>query len=217
MALGIFGTLLDYFNKGGICMWPLLASSIFGLVFMLERAIYFHRMPFNPQEIFGKVRNQLLTKNMDGAIQVTNESHGPLADVIKAGLLRFGKPHEEVLRALESVSLHEIAKLERGLWILATVANVAPLLGFLGTVTGMISSFGVLSTVGFGNPKEVAKGIAEALITTAAGLMIAFPVQLAYNYFTTRVNSFVLTMETTSAMLLETFSELEESKENPQP
>jgi biopolymer transport protein ExbB len=210
VALGIFGTLVDYFNKGGIVMWPLLLCSIVGLIFLIERAIYFHRIPLDPGMIFGKVRQLMLARDLEGAIRVTDEAKGPMPDILKAGLLRFGKPHEEILRAIESVSLHEVAKLERGLWILATIANVAPLLGFLGTVTGMIDSFGVLSTAGFGNPKLVAKGIAEALITTATGLMIAFPIQLGYNYFTTKVSSFVLTAETTSAMLLETISELEE-------
>ena len=214
MIIAIFGPLVDLFIKGGPVMWPLLLCSIIGLVFVIERIIYFHKMPLNPQEIFGKVRAHLLSNDLDAAIQTTNEKPGPLSDVLKAGLLRFGKPHEEVLRAIESVSLHEVSKLERGLWVLATIANIAPLLGFLGTVTGMINSFEVLATVGFGNPKLVAKGISQALITTAAGLSIAFPVQLAYNYFVNRVNSFVLTMETTSAMLLETFSELEEEKES---
>lgn len=210
MTNGIFGTLVDYFMKGGIVMWPLLVCSIVGLIFVIERGIYFHKLRVSPQGVFGLIRDRLLARDLDGAIKVTDEKTGPLSDILKAGLLRFGKPHEEILRALESVSLHEISKMERGLWILATVANVAPLLGFLGTVIGMIDSFGVLSTVGFGNPKLVARGISEALITTAAGLSIAFPIQLVYNYFTTRVGNFVMVMETTSAMLLETFSELEE-------
>lgn len=210
MAVGIFGTLVDYFSKGGFVMWPLLACSIIGLIFLIERGIYFHRIPLNPALIFGKVRQLMLARDLEGAIRVTDESKGPMPDILKAGLLRFGKPHEEILRAIESVTLHEVAKLERGLWILATIANVAPLLGFLGTVVGMIDSFDVLSTAGFGNPKLVARGIAAALITTAAGLIIAFPIQLAYNYFTTKVSTFVLTAETTSAMLLETISELEE-------
>jgi len=207
---GFFGSLVDYFMKGGIVMWPLLICSIVGLVFVIERGIFFHRLRISPQGVFGSIRERVRARDLDGAIQVTSDKPGHLSDILKAGLLRFGKPHEEILRALESVSLHEISKMERGLWILATIANVAPLLGFLGTVVGMIDSFAVLSSVGFGNPKLVARGIAEALITTAAGLFIAFPIQVAYNYFTTRVNSQVMVMETTSAMLLETFSELED-------
>ncbi|MEJ2080768.1 MAG: MotA/TolQ/ExbB proton channel family protein [Acidobacteriota bacterium] len=100
-------------------------------------------------------------------------------------------------------------KLEKGLWILATIANVAPLFGFLGTVTGMIASFEALAEVGLGNPEAVAGGISEALITTATGLMIALPVQAAYNYFSNRVSQFALDMEISSSVLLETFNEIE--------
>jgi biopolymer transport protein ExbB len=212
VILAIFGPLVNIFIDGGWVMWPLLICSILGLVFVIERLIYYHRVSVNPQELFGQVRERLLENDLDGAIQVTNEVTGPISDIQKAGLLRFGRPNEEVLRAIESVSLHEISKLEKGLWILATIANVAPILGFLGTVTGMIDSFDVLSEIGFGNPKLLARGISQALITTAAGLAIAFPVQAAYNYLTNQVNNFALMMETTSAMLLETFSEIEESK-----
>jgi len=210
VILAIFGPLVNIFIDGGWVMWPLLLCSILGVIFIVERLIYFHRMSGSPQEAFGKVRTCLLDNDLEGAIQVTNE--GALSDIQKAGLLRFGKPNEEVLRAIESVSLHEISKLEKGLWVLATIANVAPILGFLGTVTGMINSFDVLADIGFGNPKLLAEGISQALITTATGLAIAFPVQAAYNYLTNRVNYFALMMETTSAMLLETFSEIDDIK-----
>jgi biopolymer transport protein ExbB len=128
---------------------------------------------------------------------------------MKSGLLRFGKSHEEIEKAMESVALHEVSKLEKSLWILATVANIAPLFGFLGTVTGMIASFEALAEVGLGNPEAVAGGISQALITTATGLMIALPVQAAYNYFANRVSQFALDMELSSSVLLETFSEIE--------
>jgi biopolymer transport protein ExbB len=212
VILAIFGPLVDIFIDGGWVMYPLLLCSILGLIFIIERLIYFHRMSSSPQELFSGVRDRLLDNDLEGALKVTNETKGPVSDIQKAGLLRFGRPHEEVLRAIESVSLHEISKLEKGLWILATIANIAPILGFLGTVTGMIDSFDVLAEIGFGNPKLLAAGISQALITTATGLAIAFPVQAAYNYLTNQVNNFALMMETTSAMLLETFSELEEAK-----
>jgi biopolymer transport protein ExbB len=155
------------------------------------------------------VRTRLLQRDLKGAIGVCDTNPSPVSDTLRAGLLRFGKPAAEIEKAIESVALHEVSKLERGLWILATVANVGPLFGFLGTVTGMIKSFAVLAEVGLGNPKAVAAGISEALITTAYGLFIALPVQAAYNYFTTRVSNFALDMETSSAMLLETFNEVE--------
>jgi len=111
---------------------------------------------------------------------------------------------------MEAVATQEVARMERFLWILATVANIAPLFGFLGTVTGMINAFDKVAEVGLGNPKAVAGGISEALITTAAGLIIALPTQAAYNYFVTRVGKISLNMETAGAMLLETIKEIEQ-------
>ena len=211
MVLAAFGgPVFDYFWRGGLMMWPLLACSVAGLIFIIERAIALHRVKADTAEIFHNVREALLKRDLRGALATCDLHPNPVAETLKAGLLRYGRNHEEIEKAMESVALHEVSKLERGLWVLSTVANVAPLFGFLGTVTGMINSFEALAQVGLGNPKAVAAGISEALITTAAGLMIALPVQTAYNYFTSRVNNFVLDMETSSSMLLETFNEVEE-------
>lgn len=201
--------LVDYFVRGGPVMWPLLICSVLGAVFIVERSLAFYRVRANSAEIFKRIRDELKRRNLGGAIEVCNQYINPVAETLKAGLLRFGKSDQEIEKAMESVALHEISKLERGLWILASVANIAPLFGFLGTVTGMINSFEALAEVGLGNPKVVAAGISQALITTAAGLMIALPVQLAYNYYTSRIANFALDVETSSAMLVETFKELE--------
>lgn len=209
MLGSIGGSLVDYYVRGGVTMHPMLVCSIVGLIVIIERLIVLHRLKINTAQVFGMVRTALLRRDLKGAIGVCDENPGPIADTLRAGLLRFGKPQAEIEKAIESVALHQVFKLERGLWVLATVANVAPLFGFLGTVTGMIKSFGVLAEVGLGNPKAVAGGIAEALITTAYGLFIALPVQAAYNYFTSRVGNFALDMETSSAMLMETFNEIE--------
>ena len=112
--------------------------------------------------------------------------------------------------------MFEMGRLERWLPLLATVANVAPLLGFLGTVTGMIDSFDALAEAGLSNPALVASGIKEALTTTAAGLAVAIPVQLAYNFFMSRINRFVRDIETSANMLLETFGEMERSGIQPE-
>jgi biopolymer transport protein ExbB len=198
-------------------MHPMLLCSIVGLIVIIERGIVLHRVKANTAQIFGAVRAALMRRDLKAAIEVCDTHPGPIADTLRAGLLRFGKPSADIEKAMESVALHEISKLERGLWILATVANIAPLFGFLGTVTGMIRSFAVLAEVGLGNPKAVASGISEALITTAYGLFIALPVQAAYNYFTSRITRYALDMETSSAMLLETFNELEDQPASPEP
>lgn len=198
-------------------MWPLLICSIVGVIYIIERAISFYRIKGETPEIFGATREALLKGDLHDSVEICDSHDHPIARTLKAGLLRFGKSHQEIEKAMQSVALHEIAKLERGLWILATVANIAPLFGFLGTVTGMINSFEALAEVGLGNPKAVAEGIAQALITTAAGLMIALPMQYAFNHYTNKVNNYTLDMETSAAMLLETFSEVEEPEREPTP
>jgi biopolymer transport protein ExbB len=129
---------------------------------------------------------------------------------VKAGLLRHGRSREDIERALQEASSHELAQLERGLGILATIAMIAPLLGFLGTVTGMINSFDALAAVGLNNPAAVASGISEALITTATGLIIAIPIQMAYNYLVARVNGLVRDMEAAANAVLDSTMEIEE-------
>ena len=210
MLIVIGGNVFNYFQRGGPMMWPLLVCSLVGLIFIIERIIAYRRIQGDTAEIFSGIRESLLERNLRGSLEVCESFDHPVATTLKSGLLRFGKSNDEIEKAMESVALHEISKLEKGLWVLATIANIAPLFGFLGTVTGMIDSFENLAEVGLGNPQAVASGISEALITTATGLTIALPVQAAYNYFNNRVSSFALDMETSSSMLLETFSEIEE-------
>ncbi len=209
------GTLYYYFQRGGPIMWPLLICSVLGVIFIVERTIWFYRIKGEASEIYAGVREALLGGDLRRAVEITESYNHPVAATLKAGLLRYGRSTEEIERAMEVVALHEISRLEKNLWILATVANIAPLFGFLGTVTGMINSFEALAEVGLGNPKAVAAGIAEALITTAAGLMIALPVQYVFNHFTNRVNHYTLGMETSAAVLLETFQEARAEKEVP--
>jgi biopolymer transport protein ExbB len=194
-------------------MVPLLICSVLGLIFIFERAITYYRVKGDTAEIFSKVRESLLKGDFHRSIEVCESFDHPVATTLKSGLLRYGKKHEEIEKAMESVALHEVSKLEKGLWIMATLANIAPLFGFLGTVTGMISAFQALAEVGLGEPQAVAAGISVALITTATGLIIALPVQAAYNYFSNKVSNFALDMETSSSMLLETFNEVEDQEE----
>jgi biopolymer transport protein ExbB len=197
----------SYFEKGGPVMWPLLALSVLGVTVIFWRWWALRQSTSGLQPFMKELRGKLVTKDVPGAIAVCERHKGPVASIVKAGLLRYGRPKDEVEMALQDASAHELANLERGLPILATVAMIAPLLGFLGTVTGMINSFEALASVGLNNPAAVAKGISEALITTAAGLAIAIPVQMAYNYFVTNVNSVVRTMESAAHVVLEALGE----------
>jgi biopolymer transport protein ExbB len=189
-------------------MWPLLALSILGVTVAIWRWWALRQVTRNVPEFMQDLKARLVAGDVQGAIEVCDASPSPVASMVKAGLVRYGRPKDEIERALEDASAHELAVLERGLPVLATIAMIAPLLGFLGTVTGMINSFEALASVGLNNPAEVAKGISEALITTAMGLIIAIPIQMVYNYFITRVNSLVRNMESAAHVVLEAASDV---------
>ena len=208
----IGGTFWNYMRQGGPVMWPLLAFSVAAVAVSIERFIALRRARINVNEFLAKVRKALVVnRSVREAIKTCEQYRGPVASIMKAGLLKYGQPKEDIEKTIENAALFEMGRLERFLPVLATTANVAPLLGFLGTVTGMIRSFDALAAAGLSNPGLVALGIKEALITTAAGLAIAIPVQLVYNYFMSRINKFVRDIETATNMLLETFSEMERS------
>jgi biopolymer transport protein ExbB len=198
----------SYFAKGGPVMWPLLALSILGVVVMVWRWLALRAATRNMAPFMAALRERLLASDLMGAIEVCDRHPGTVSTFVKAGLLKVGRPKDELELALQDASAHELAVLERGLPILATIAMIAPLLGFLGTVTGMINSFDALAAVGLNNPAAVASGISEALITTAAGLMIAIPVQMAYNYFVVHVNSTVRQMESAANLLLDALADV---------
>jgi biopolymer transport protein ExbB len=198
----------NYFERGGPVMWPLLALSVLAVTVAIWRWMALRNATRSLGAFMTELRERVNAGDVDGAIELCDRTGGPVAAIVRAGLRRLGRPKDEIELSLQDASSHELAELERGLPVLATIAMVAPLLGFLGTVTGMINSFEALASVGLNNPAAVASGISEALITTAAGLMIAIPVQMAYNYFVARVNSTVRNMEAAANLLLDSLSDI---------
>lgn len=200
--------IVDYIIKGGVeIMVPITILLVIGLAFILERFIALTKAKINTADFLTKIRTALRTKNVKEAVKVCENFKGPIASILKTGLMKYGDPKDEIEKAMENAAMHEIARLERGLAVLSTISNLAPILGFLGTVTGMIASFAALSQLN--DPGAVADGISMALITTAAGLITSVPTLLAYTYFTTRVNSFIREIESASAVLMESFSQME--------
>ena len=207
------GQVAEYFRQGGIFMYPLLFFSVLAATVAIERFIVFSKAKLNVSDFLTKIRKALLVnRNVKEAIKICEQSKGPVASVMKAGLLRYGHPREDVEKTIENAALYELDRLEKRLGVLATTANVAPMLGFLGTVAGMIKSFATLAEQGLTNPAAVAVGISEALITTATGLIIAIPAQLVYNWYTTKITRFVRDIETASNMLVETFTEMDSQR-----
>jgi biopolymer transport protein ExbB len=194
-------------------MYPLLFFSVLAATVAIERFIVFSKAKLNVSDFLTKIRKALLVnRNVKEAIKICEQSKGPVASVMKAGLLRYGHAREDIEKTIENAALYELDRLEKRLGVLATTANVAPMLGFLGTVAGMIKSFATLAEQGLTNPAAVAVGISEALITTATGLIIAIPAQLVYNWYTTKITRFVRDIETASNMLVETFSEMDSQR-----
>jgi len=215
--VNIGGTFWKLMNEGGPVMWPLLAFSAIALAVVIERLYALWRARINVHEFLPKVRKALVVnRSIRDAVKVCEEYRGPVASILKAGLMKYGQPKEDIEKTIENAALFEMGRLERGLAVLATTANVAPLLGFFGTVTGMMAGFDALAAQGLSNPGAVATGIKEALTTTAGGLAVAIPTQLAYNYFMSRINKFVRDIETAANMLLETFGEMERSGVSPE-
>jgi biopolymer transport protein ExbB len=198
--------LVEFFNKGGKFMWGLLALSIVGVAVIIERAITLSRARADVRSLMEKVVAALKKGRLDEAIEICANTRGPIPQILHAGLRQAKKGTVAVEKAIETAGIIEMSFLERGLIVLATVANVAPLLGFLGTVSGMISAFEAIAQAEQVSAKLVASGISEALITTMTGLVIAIPVQIAHNLFVQRIDRFVVEMEDSAAELVDTLA-----------
>ena len=201
---------------GGPIMAPILLCSLLALTIVIERLIYYSSISTNAQQLKHVLFDRLKSNNIKEAISYCDSHHVPLAKILKAGIIKFGSSRDEIKENMEDASLFEIPKLEKRLSALATIAHIAPLLGLLGTVTGMAGSFHTIqirtASLNPITPGDLAGGIWEALITTVAGLMVAIPAFVAYNYLVSRVNTFVLEMERGASELVNLLSQISESK-----
>ena len=199
------GTLVKYFIDGGPVMWPLLGLSVLGVIVILERFFTLYvRARVKTAELVAQVRRHLLAGEIEKANKACEAYRGPTAAIMKAAVLRWGASREEMEKLLENAAIHEIARLERFVWVLALISNIAPMIGFLGTVVGMIQSFEVIAIQGLNNPGAVAKGISVALLTTAGGLIVGVMTLPFYNFYTTKIAAYIREMETTANIVLET-------------
>ena len=190
--------LLTLFADGGLMMYPLVLCSLVAVGVIIAKAWTLWVAHKGTQSLLARVEESARAGNLDEAMQVAAETPGPTAAILMAGLRRIRQGtvrRGEVDQAISTVGTIELGFLERGLVILATIANVAPLMGFLGTVAGMILAFDAIARAGDVDPSLVAGGIKVALLTTAAGLVIAVPVNIGYNFFVTRIDSLILDME----------------------
>jgi biopolymer transport protein ExbB len=192
-------------QKGGPIMIFILICSIIALAIICERiwVLLIVRKRIIPAELLIEVKHRVERGEIEDAKLACGKNASSLGRILIAGLDSAGAEREIIRERLEDRGGREAAELMRYLNVLSTVAGVAPLLGLLGTVTGMIKLFGVISLEGPGNPASMATGIAEALITTATGLTVAIPSYVAYRYFTSRAERLVGEMEEASLFLLD--------------
>jgi biopolymer transport protein ExbB len=181
------GTLLQLMNEGGWVMWVLLLFSIATVAVGIERTLAIHRARIEPRPLLRQLDRLLSSHGLTEAIQLCRRVGGPIGHMLEGGLLELPRNRERVEESMETVALADLRKLRRGLGVLVATATTAPLLGFLGTVTGMMSSFQALVDAGMSDPGLVALGIKEALTTTAGGLIVAVPAQLLHQALNARL------------------------------
>jgi len=193
----------------GFMRWPLLLCVLVGIVVIIWKFFDLFTKSSRTKKILGEVDGLLEDHRIDEALEATRNSDAPAAKILYAGLDRHEEGTERVMKAIENQGLIELSKLEKGLVVLATLTNVAPLFGFLGTVIGMIIAFQSIEAAGEVEATLVAGGIKVALLTTAAGLVIAIPVSVSHNYFVARIDSLVIDMEESAQKMIDMLHAME--------
>src|SRR5512146_2199773 len=202
-------TLPVLLSNGGPVLWLLLLISAVAVAVFVERFLHCHRAQINSTEFLNGVRTVLKRNNVVEALSICDATHGPVARLVKTAILNRDHGRERVREALEEAGLTEVPRLEEKLNLLATIAQLAPLLGLLGTVLGFIGTFHSMNHSGLYTPVNT-KYVWSALVCTAAGLAVAIPAHAGYNYLVSRVNSIVLDMERASTDIVNIVSETEQ-------
>jgi len=196
-------SLYGLFSKGGPFMWPILLFAAIAMGYIIERFIFFRKAQLNPREFIEELENTIMNGNINSIEKFCKENNLIISKIIQKGLRVKSLGYEQVEKALAIAGSIEVATLERGLNILSALGNIVPMLGFLGTVSGMISAFSNIAAADQVNARLVAGGIEEALLTTAAGLIVAIPTLAFYNYFVHRIDGFIADVERLSSDILE--------------
>jgi biopolymer transport protein ExbB len=198
--------MLDLVVKGGPVMYPIILCSIIAMAIIIERVYHLHRAKIDTRKFMDDIANVLRRNKIMEAIEICDKTPGPIAHILRAGILKHDRPKQEIKEAIEEAGLYEVPRMEKNMTALATIAHISPLLGLLGTVVGMVGCFQVIqqksTSLNPVSPGDLAGGIWQALITTVAGLAVAIPVYVAYNYLVSRVNHLVIDMERSATDLI---------------
>jgi biopolymer transport protein ExbB len=204
--------MVEYFVDGGPFMWPILTLLIVGIGFTLERFYSLMMSSINSKKFFEEITNTLDSDGVSGAIEICNRTRGPVAEVFHAGLSRYDLGLDEVEKAIQNSGAVEMAFLEKNMIWLNAVVTIAPMLGFTGTVAGMVNAFDAIEAANNITPSVVAGGISQALLTTAFGLIVAMIIQVFQNVFVSRIDRLVLEMEEHSVQLIYRLHDVNPSK-----
>ncbi|MDZ7681717.1 MAG: MotA/TolQ/ExbB proton channel family protein [Fodinibius sp.] len=212
---GFFNVLVEKFNEGneGGFMWPVLVALILGLAIFLERIITLNLADIDTRKFIVDVQEALQEGGVPAAKELCAETRGPVASVFQAGLMRVDEGVEAAEKAISAYGSIEMSFLERGLVWLSLFIAIAPLLGFLGTVVGMIQAFDAIEQAGDISPSLVAGGIKVALLTTAAGLLAGIILQIGYNYCVSKIDRLISEMEESSITLIDSIVMLKEGEQ----
>jgi biopolymer transport protein ExbB len=205
--------MIELFERGGIMMYPLILSSVIALAIIIERFFSLRKNKIIIPDIINVVEQFSSFQDIELARNICAKYHGPLSNLIKIGLENAEMDRAEIKELIEDQGRQEVRHLEKGLAVLETISGIAPLMGLLGTVLGMIKVFSVIKEQGIGQAAALSGGISEALITTVAGLFIGIPVLIFYNFFTKRAENFVLDIEKYSIFLIQKISRLNRKPE----
>ncbi len=193
----------DIIFIGGPIMWLIAACSVVAVFVFIEKLLYLHRMQINVGELVKGLINVLKKGNIVEAISLCDDTPGPVAHILRTAILSYENNDDDIGQAVQDSALGEIPRLEARMNILATIAYIAPLLGLLGTVIGMIGVFSTINNLGaFVNAKDLAKNIGEALYTTAGGLCVSIPCYIGYNYLVSRIEAITLDMEKAASEII---------------
>jgi len=200
----------EFIFKGGPLMILIILCSVVAFAIFIERLWHLRRAKIDTDRFMDTVLGLVKRNKIMEAIDMCNTTPGPIAHIIKTGILKHDRTREEIRESIRDAGVHEVPRLERNLGALATIAHISPLLGLLGTVTGMVKAFQVIEQKAASmvpvNPGDLAGGIWESLITTVAGLSVAIPTYVAYNYLVSKVDGFVLDMEKSATELVNILS-----------
>ena len=204
--------MVQYFHDGGTFMWPILVALVFGLVFTLERIYSLMMSRIDSETFFDDITKVIDNDGAEAALELCEQTQGPVSAIFHAGLSRLHRGLAEVEKAIQNAGAIEMAFLEKNMIWLNAVITIAPMLGFTGTVIGMISAFDAIKAANDISPAVVAGGISQALLTTAFGLVVAMIIQTFQNLFVSRIDKLVLDMEEQSVKIIDHLYEAETKK-----